>query len=212
MKKIMYGFCSFLCVFLIILILMAVHGRNNRENENTQSLQAAVDETVKQMENEKRYTINNEEELADDFYIRLLDKIKVTGSAKVVDDKGNEISKEIESDKNFQLAVYKKYIKSDTLRGVNIIVKETFTHPNGKIGENLAKCTLLLDSNKTEEKHKISFVDPDGNVIKEYTLEDGATIKEPGVKTFDGKSIKEWRGFKKGMKAKEDKSFVAIWG
>ena len=140
-----------------------------------------------------------------------MSKINVSGSAKVVDDKGNAISKEIASDPNFNLAIYKKYIKDSELKGVRITVKETFTHPNGKLGKDIAHCTLLLENNKEAKTHTISFKDKDGTCIKEYKIRDGLNIKTPSIHTFNGKTISGWEGFSNGMKAKENQVFYAIY-
>ena len=169
MKKIAYGFILFSIFFLVIAISLSLYGRNVRTSEMSDSLAAAVEQSLDNVMSKCDYDIGNKEQFVADFTESLM----------------------LQIDSKSQITV--NIIKADTEKGLlSLEIIEKFTYPNGNIGSISYNKTAIFDTKSNlkgkKEDHEYHDVvlyvkpNPDGEYqeYKKFTLasDESLTVKQ----------------------------------
>lgn len=203
MKHIAQALALTVILVIVALVVMSVSGRNAREKEVQESLQAAVDEAVNDISTSRSYTMDSIEQLEWDFTELLCNQMNVNGDTKT-DESGNVVSVTDKGDQNLQLQV--SFSNTDKDEGyLGILVTETFTYPLGTTGEVSATAVLSFDEEGETEyftvEYRIDWDDVkyvDSNELYDtYTLSKYSTISTPSTNpTYTGRRKSDFKGWK----------------
>ena len=173
MKHVMFGACGVLLIVLTVICWIAIAGRSSRELEQQQALNAAVADTMEQLNMQGKYSLDSPEELVADVTSMLVERLHV-------------------KDKNLKLNL--DIAGADAKKGLlSIHVTEEFTHPNGKIGKYETTATVVLEQEEGKKIYQISYTIPMANCVeatngdqalpteyKSYVQQAGEQVKAPG--------------------------------
>ena len=201
MKQAVFGLMAGFIIILSLVAILTVEGRSSRENELNQALSAAVEETMTNLCTTKKYTIGSQEEFVADFCQALLERVHA-GSGDATDD---------------HLTIQVDVMGIDVEKGLlSVAVKETFTHPNGRIGTVTCDATAILEQEEEKQEVVISYY-VGGRLYKQYGLLEGEACKRPMDPEEPGKTFAYWRDSDTGEPAKfpgevtENKTYVAVF-
>ena len=142
MKQVVFGLMAGFIIILSLVAILTVEGRSSRENELNQALSAAVEETMTNLCTSKKYAVGSQEEFVADFCQALLERVHA-GSGEATDD---------------NLAIQVDVTGVDVEKGLlSVVVRETFTHPNGSIGTVTCDATAILEREKERQEVVISY-------------------------------------------------------
>jgi|GEM_PF-663658 hypothetical protein len=176
MKHVLQGAVISFVIVLLIVILMALHSRDIRQNELNDAVSQSAQEAVYQAQMSEKYHIDNDDELKEDFTEILLGKLNVSGKVKQVGVVGNErigktgkiegkrtdvtkVTSVSTGDPNFKLQVTFTQVNYD--KGLlSVHVKEWYSHPNGKIGSNEAAATAIAEREVQRKTVYIKYIIP----------------------------------------------------
>lgn len=128
MNSVVKGFGFSIIVLLTTLIISCVVTKTNRSNEIKESLNTAIQQTVKIIQ-DKRYVIASNEEFVAEFYRNLL--------------------LQLDSDSKVDIAIF----ESDYQNGLlDAQVSLTFTYPHGMKDTVSTRKTILLDDVQLQNK------------------------------------------------------------
>lgn len=123
MKQIIFGVTAGMILVLFLGVIISIHGRTLRQDEAEQSLEAAMQNAMKQLTEERNYTFSDREEMVADLLEALLIQIN--------------------SDSELEVSI----LKADEKRGLlSVEVVETYRHLNGEEGKVSAQRTMILDT------------------------------------------------------------------
>ena len=201
MKQAVFGLMAGFIIILSLVAILTVEGRSSRENELNQALSAAVEETMTNLCTTKKYTIGSQEEFVADFCQALLERVHA-GSGDATDD---------------HLTIQVDVMGIDVEKGLlSVAVKETFTHPNGRIGTVTCDATAILEQEEEKQEVVISYY-VGGRLYKQYGLLEGEACKRPMDPEEPGKTVAYWRDSDTGEPAEfpgevtENKTYVAVF-
>ncbi|MBE5898275.1 MAG: hypothetical protein E7279_01580 [Lachnospiraceae bacterium] len=142
MKYIVYGVTSVVIIVLIILCIMTIEGKTSKQDNLDRSLQNSVEDSIANLVEAKKYTINDSEEFVADACQLILSDIS----------KG----KDGKEDPNLQVDITVSGI--DYEKGlIMLYVEETFTDPDGELTKAQASCTAVLDKDIEEPTLKVNY-------------------------------------------------------
>lgn len=121
---------------LMLMIVMSMEGRNNRNMELKMNLPSVVEATIENMMLDKKYNINNYNEFLADFV--------------------SNMSVNLDTDSDIMV----KVLKADKEKGLLAIkVIEEYSHPNGNRGTVECERTVILNKlpEATEETYTVKF-------------------------------------------------------
>lgn len=201
MKQIIFGMAAGCIVILCAVAILTVEGKSSRENELKHALSAAVEETMENLCTTQKYTVENQEEFIADFCQSLLQRIHV----------GTEESR----DEN--LAVEVNVTGVDLEKGLlSVAVTETFTYPNGNIGEIHCSSTAILEQEAERKEVVLTYYLGD-RIYRQFGLLEKDDFKVPQDPVTDDGTFAYWRDLDTGEravfpeKATVNKSYVAVF-
>ncbi len=170
MKQIAVLFSVFFLGVITIVIVMASGGRSNREMELADNLPAAVEETVSELMEEKKYDITSENEMIADMV--------------------EDLSGKLDSDCDITVNI-ENIDKEKGLMSVNVVAE--YHHPNGKEGKVTCERTVVF--NKVQDVSsklcRVTFF-VDGRTYKSCKILQGDLVSVPVEPVADGKVFVEW--------------------
>lgn len=197
MKHAIWGFFMVLVALIIILIIMTVTGRMQRNTEVNSTISEAVEQSVNAVMNNKAYTIDDKDEFVADVLQNLLNTY------------------ENDADITIKIATADK---EKGLLGIKVI--ETFEKPNHGITEDSYEKIVLLETDEGESTYNITFVTEDGSIFQKTSVNGGEVIILPNTKpegctgwaklNSDGSTTRLTDDQINTMIAGEDLSFVAV--
>lgn len=139
-------------IILIILSIVSVQTKAQKEKEASESLSIAVNDAVEEISESKIHTCETDEELVAAFEQLLLSKLSVSGATE-----GEETT---EGDPNFSITT--NIVDVDAEEGLLAVkVKETFSYPNNKIGEIEDVALFTFEEETEKAMFTFTFVNPD---------------------------------------------------
>ncbi|MEG1362446.1 MAG: hypothetical protein RSC69_07800 [Lachnospiraceae bacterium] len=199
MKSIIIGVTVVMTTVLGLGILCAMNGRSLREEELSQNLSRAMEQSIHSLLNKNNYTIANREALIADFLEQLLLSVTAEGDLTV------------------------RIIAADEKKGLlSVEVVEEFWHPNGKKGSISCRKTIILEEEtKVQEEEEKKFCRilfyADDQLYKSYSIRAGSRLMWPIPPTKEGEVFSYWsqtNGEQIQMQAlavSEDLSFKAVF-
>lgn len=170
MKQIAVLFSVFFLGVITIVSVMASGGRSNREMELADNLPAAVEETVSELMEEKKYDITSENEMIADMV--------------------EDLSGKLDSDCDITVNI-ENIDKEKGLMSVNVVAE--YHHPNGKEGKVTCERTVVF--NKVQDVSsklcRVTFL-VDGRTYKSCRILQGDLVSVPMEPVADGKAFVEW--------------------
>lgn len=170
MKQIAVLFSVFFLGVITIVSVMASGGRSNREMELADNLPAAVEETVSELMEEKKYDITSENEMIADMV--------------------EDLSGKLDSDCDITVNI-ENIDKEKGLMSVNVVAE--YHHPNGKEGKVTCERTVVF--NKVQDVSsklcRVTFF-VDGRSYKSCKILQGDLVSVPVEPVADGKVFVEW--------------------
>lgn len=170
MKQIAVLFSVFFLGVITIVSVMASGGRSNREMELADNLPAAVEETVSELMEEKKYDITSENEMIADMV--------------------EDLSGKLDSDCDITVNI-ENIDKEKGLMSVNVVAE--YHHPNGKEGKVTCERTVVF--NKVQDVSsklcRVTFF-VDGRTYKSCKILQGDLVSVPVEPVADGKVFVEW--------------------
>jgi hypothetical protein len=170
MSRAIKGVSLFVIMVAFIAIMLTLHGRATRANENTNALVTAIETSLGSVMDQKAYGIEDSDEFVADFLQTLLLQYKSDSEITV------------------------KVIKQDMEKGLlSVEVDEKYSHPNGKAGAVSVRRTVIFDKKAPEDPvyHKIQYV-VDGECYKEFSLLEGEPLVVPQEPEKEGHSFLYW--------------------
>lgn len=157
MGKAVKGFVMFAIALAILMIILTISGRALRQSENTDALADAIETSLKNVMQQKAYTINNSDEFVADFLETLL--VQYNSDSKIT----------------------VKILKQDMEKGLlSVEVDEEYTHPNGNTGTVSVVRTVIFDRSIKQDEiyHTINFW-VNGEKYKSYSILEGNALIDP---------------------------------
>lgn len=173
MKNVVLGIVAGCMMILSLTLVLTLYGRNVRRTELEESLRVAMEQTMKQDQNE---IFTRDQEMVSDFMQNLLIQM-------------NSIS-------DLQI----KILCADARKGfLSVEVTQSYQHPFQKKGEISVRRSILIDEKKQEKKpsvYRFRFYIRDEmgkeELYKEYQLQEGEALWEPIAPTRKGKRFCGW--------------------
>lgn len=192
MKHTIYGIVLAVAAVLIIAAVLAVSGRDVRENEMDKALNTAVEESLGQLKAEGGYGFNDYHELIADFNQSLL--------------------LHVSSDSDIKIDI----LTADLERGVlDVEIEAAYQTVDGKKGKSSCRKTVILEEYSDRmEYHTVTFIS-EGQVHAKYSLYEGSFIVEPQKPKNEGREFLCWKNngngqiLTPGMKLEGDTIFTA---
>lgn len=194
MKHIIYAVSTVILMIIVFATVITVSGRGERNTEMADNLATVMEQTVDNlMSNNKQYEITSYNDFVSDF----LENLSVT----------------LDTDSDITVNV----LSADQVKGIlSIEVIETYKHPNGEIGTVSCNKTVILESYEEDTKstYQITYK-VNGDVYKEYDIQQDKPLIEPKSPTIDGKTFQYWVNEEDSIKAdisamKADKAYTFI--
>lgn len=187
MKQLVYGIVSSVILVQVVVILIALGGRNVRTTELESNLSNVVEATVTNTCTSKNYTINNYKEFVADFVQNLLVQIESNSTINV------------------------DVIKANREKGLlSVRVTMEYKHPNGKEGKITCDKTVILEQTISEDARvfEVNF-NVDGKLYKQYKLTYGQQLILPAAPAVNGKVFNQWLNRKTQQEAQDVTALVA---
>jgi hypothetical protein len=176
MKNLMIGLMMALITGLVIMALMIISSRHQREKELEHALTFAVSQTLRSaVRSGKEVSAGELENRLEEGLNRRL-----------------KVAERKEKDKAFSLKV--EILKADADKGIlSCKAEESYSHMNGKRGRVSAEATALLETDAKETFYQVSFFLPgEDRAIRSYTLQKGSRVVRPEDPKIEGKSFSGW--------------------
>lgn len=194
MKHTMYGIALAVIAILVIVAVLAVSGKDVRENEMDKALNTAVEESLEQLKTEGGYEVADYMELIADFNQALL--------------------LHISSDSDVTVEV----LEADTEKGVlDVQIVEKYKTVKGTTAQAACRKTVVLEEYSDRSVyHTITFL-VDGGTYASYSVYEGSLVAEPKVPEKEGRTFKQWVNSENGealsgdMTADSDMTFQAVF-
>ena len=170
MSRAIKGVSLFIIMIIFIAIILTLHGRATRANENTNALVTAIETSLSSVMNQKAYSIEDSDEFVADFLETLL----------------------IQYESDSEITV--KILKQDMEKGLlSVEVDEKYNHPNGKDGTVSVQRTVIFDKKVEKEPvyHTIQYM-VDGKEYKKFSLLEGEALISPQEPDKEGHSFLYW--------------------
>lgn len=203
MKNVIYAIVMGVSVLLIIIAVMVLNGRIERENDMENALSVAVDQAIESLIDTNSYDITDNELFVADFNEALLSQLNDGGDRA--------------KDKNLKITVAVTGVDAEKgLLSVHVI--EEFTHLNGNIGIVSCDATVVLEAQEEKELHTITYY-VNGSIYKAYQCTEGESFKRVTTDPTspDGKRFAYWKDDETGFRAifpntvTKDKSYTAVF-
>lgn len=201
MKTSVFGIGLMYISVIVIIIILTITGRTNRQSEVNNSLQISVEAAVADTLNDRTYTVNDSQELVSDILQSLESTIGTTNGS-----------------------IQAKIDKVDKEKGIAFLtVTESYSNPNGKPGKVSYTKKIVMDQHEAHDDaadpltHEASFY-VDGKIYETVVLKKEfqiGKIKDP-VKTgkvflgwsLDGKNVVDLSD----LTMDQDYTFHAVFG
>lgn len=172
MKKIAFGIACGMAALYVFVMMLAVYGRNVRQQEADNALSQAVDSTLSSVMSGKNYQIEDNECFVADFLRALL--------------------MQVNSDSDISVVI----LEADYEYGIlSVEVTEKFAHPNGRPGSVSEVRTVIFDKEAEgkQEVRTVAFYTAENELYKEYGLPEGSVCPVPVPPQKEGASFCGWR-------------------
>ncbi len=171
MSKAVKGFMLMAIAVGFIMIFLTTSGRASRSNENTNALVTAIDDSLKNVMEQKAYEISNSNEFIADFLEALL--------------------MQYESDSEITVNILKQDMEKGLL---SVEVNEKYKHPNGKDGTVSVQRTVIFDKKADEEPvfYDINYW-VNGELYKTYSILEGEQLITPETPSSDTGTFMCWK-------------------
>ena len=201
MKTSVFGIGLMYISVIVIIIILTITGRTNRQSEVNNSLQISVEAAVADTLNDRTYTVNDSQELVSDILQSLESTIGTTNGS-----------------------IQAKIDKVDKEKGIAFLtVTESYSNPNGKPGKVSYTKKIVMDQHEPHDDaadpltHEASFY-VDGKIYETVVLKKEfqiGKIKDP-VKTgkvflgwsLDGRNVVNLSD----LTMDQDYTFYAVFG
>lgn len=201
MKTSVFGIGLMYISVIVIIIILTITGRTNRQSEVNNSLQISVEAAVADTLNDRTYTVNDSQELVSDILQSLESTIGTTNGS-----------------------IQAKIDKVDKEKGIAFLtVTESYSNPNGKPGKVSYTKKIVMDQHEAHDDaadpltHEASFY-VDGKIYETVVLKKEfqiGKIKDP-VKTgkvflgwsLDGRNVVDLSD----LTMDQDYTFHAVFG
>lgn len=194
MKHTVYGIALAFVAILIIAAVMAVSGKDIRENEMDKALNVAVEQSLRKLKEEGGYDAADWRELAADFNQALLLHISSDSDVKV------------------------EILTADLDRGaLDVKITETYKTTGGKKKQSSCRKTVILEEYADKRPYHTVTFNANGKVHARYSLYEGSIIMPPQEPEAAGHAFSHWVKSGSGenltpeMKADQDMEFVAVF-
>lgn len=129
MKTSVYGIGLMYINVIVIIIILTITGRTNRQSEVNNSLQISVEAAVADTLNDRTYTVNDSQELVSDILQSLESTIGTTNGS-----------------------IQAKIDKVDKEKGIAFLtVTESYSNPNGKPGKVSYTKKIVMDQHEPHD-------------------------------------------------------------
>ena len=156
MKYTIYGISLSAIAILVVAAVMVFSGRNVRRNEMETALNAAIEQSLKQLESKKGYEIGNKQELVADFNRILL--------------------LQVESDSDLQVDI----LTADAQKGaLDVRVTETYRNILGLSETITCRKSVIMEEYVEKKPYFIVTFLVEGEVYHRYTICQGGTVVTP---------------------------------
>lgn len=166
MKYVWITIVSAVVATLIIVSIMLIFNKSQRESELNNAVNSASKEALESVYLEYSKFANKEEgdkALKERFEQKLKERII----------NGNDNDK----DNNFDIEI--EYNNIDSMEGIlSAKVKEQYTHVGGGIGNITSDVTVLIDEELSKKQYNLSFV-VNGRLYRNYMLNEGDEVIIP---------------------------------
>ena len=202
MKNVVMMAVSAILGILSLMVVMSISGRSNRNMELKSNLSSVVEETVEEMVQSEKYSMENVNQFMGDM---------VENLALVLD-----------SDSKLEVSV----LQADKERGIlTVSVTERFKHPNGKEGSVQTEKTVILSG--TEQKpetlqYTVSFylskedMNEGKGCYKKYLVYAGKGVTVPKDPFVEDKTFAGWKDGNDyladfSVPVEQDVTYYAVW-
>lgn len=201
MKTSVFGIGLMYISVIVIIIILTITGRTNRQSEVNNSLQISVEAAVADTLNDRTYTVNDSQELVSDILQSLESTIGTTNGS-----------------------IQAKIDKVDKEKGIAFLtVTESYSNPNGKPGKVSYTKKIVMDQHEPHDdaadpltRTAVFYVD--GKIYETVVLKKEfqiGKIKDP-VKTgkvflgwsLDGRNVADLSN----LTMDQDYTFYAVFG
>ena len=201
MKTSVFGIGLMYINVIVIIIILTITGRTNRQSEVNNSLQISVEAAVADTLNDRTYTVNDSQELVSDILQSLESTIGTTNGS-----------------------IQAKIDKVDKEKGIAFLtVTESYSNPNGKPGKVSYTKKIVMDQHEPHDdaadpltRTAVFYVD--GKIYETVVLKKEfqiGKIKDP-VKTgkvflgwsLDGRNVADLSN----LTMDQDYTFYAVFG
>ena len=201
MKTSVFGIGLMYISVIVIIIILTITGRTNRQSEVNNSLQISVEAAVADTLNDRTYTVNDSQELVSDILQSLESTIGTTNGS-----------------------IQAKIDKVDKEKGIAFLtVTESYSNPNGKPGKVSYTKKIVMDQHEPHDdaadpltRTAVFYVD--GKIYETVVLKKEfqiGKIKDP-VKTgkvflgwsLDGRNVADMSN----LTMDQDYTFYAVFG
>lgn len=194
MKHTVYGIALAFMAILIIAAVMAVSGRDVRENEMDKALNTAVEQSLEQLKENGGYDVADYRELIADFNQALLLHISSDSDVKA------------------------EILTADLDRGaLDVQITETYKTTSGKVKQSTCRKTVILEEYADKKPYHTVTFHADGEIYARYSLYEESLIVSPPEPEKAGYAFKHWKKsgsgeiLNPGMKAEGDMEFEAVF-
>lgn len=201
MKYICLTIVSGVLVFLIVITMLLVFNKSQRETELNNAVESSLKETIR----EGFYHVFSSKEEGDMFFKNTFEnKLE----SKIIN--GND---EVRDD---NLKLYIEYKAVDSEEGLlSVRVNEQYTHVNGFVGNISKDAAVVADEEGKKEKYEVVFL-VGNEVYRRYLLYEGRQIIRPKEPLINGKRFVEWKDednntLKYGKRVDSSKVYSAVF-
>lgn len=201
MKTSVFGIGLMYISVIVIIIILTITGRTNRQSEVNNSLQISVEAAVADTLNDRTYTVNDSQGLVSDILQSLESTIGTTNGS-----------------------IQAKIDKVDKEKGIAFLtVTESYSNPNGKPGKVSYTKKIVMDQHEAHDDaadpltHEASFY-VDGKIYETVVLKKEfqiGKIKDPVKKgkvflgwSLDGRNVADLSN----LTMDQDYTFYAVFG
>ena len=188
MKNMMIGLGMAFLTGLILLALLILSSRQQREKELEHALTFSVCESLRSVERSGR-TVSSES-MEKEVKERLKKRMKE-------EERG-------EKDQSFSLKV--KVLEADSDKGIlSCRAEESYRHMNGQRGKVTAEATAILEADAKDSFYQVDFYLPGQKAaFRSYLLQEDSKLIRPKDPSMEGKAFEGWYEAS-GEKLKEDR-------
>ena len=175
MKMSVFGMGLMYFLVMVVVIILTITGRANRQSEVNNSLQISVEAAVAETMNNRAYTVNNSQELISDVLQGIESMIGTTNGS-----------------------IQAKIDKVDKAKGIAVLtVMENYVNPNGEKGSVSYTKKVVLDQHEPHDDsadpliHTASFY-VDGKLYKKAVLKKDFQFNKIKAPAKNGKTFIGW--------------------